>query len=625
VALGAADNRAKSGEATVERTRLVEVNFDQLIAPDGTPHSPQPDGILILNLFEDVTHTAVLERVDSNPGGGFTWLGHLQDVPWSQVTLVVHEGVMVGNVISPEGIFQVRYAGEGIHAVSEIDQSAFPPEMDPVPVVLEADEQDRATDSLAVDDGSIIDVLVVYTDDARWAAGGTTPMRNLITLAVAETNTSYENSGIIQRLNLVHMAEVSYSETGDMLAALKHLQNSSDGTLDSVHALRNSYYADEVVMIVENGGGSCGIAYLMSNVSATFAPWAFAVVDRGCATGYYTFGHELGHNMGARHDGYVDSETTPYPYSHGYVNVPGRWRTIMAYNTECSDWGVYCYRLQYWSNPGRTYGGNPMGTATADNHRTLNDTRVTVANFRAGAQIPNAPSDLSVVPFSKTRIDLAWSDNSPDETGFKIERSLTGAAGSWNEIGVVGANTTSYADEGLQAGTTYFYRVRATNGLRESAYSNVAYAATLIVGPLVYDMHVVDDDSAGESLGNGDGRAHCGERIELYVDLRNQGSLAAEGVTASISTSDPYVQWLYNTSSTYGGILAGVSGTNVDDFDAEISADTPHAHQIRFDLSVTANNGGPWSDSFSVRVYCADEFVYLPVISQGYTSGLDAQ
>ena len=68
-------------------------------------------------------------------------------------------------------------------------------------------------------------------------------------------------------------------------------------------------------------------------------------------------------------------------------------------------------------------------------------------------------------------LNLQWSDNSSNESGFKIERK-TGTGGSYSQIGTVGANVTSYNDAAIAGGSTYCYRVRAFNGAGDSGYSN---------------------------------------------------------------------------------------------------------------------------------------------------------
>lgn len=90
---------------------------------------------------------------------------------------------------------------------------------------------------------------------------------------------------------------------------------------------------------------------------------------------------------------------------------------------------------------------------------------------------PSAPSNLSTAATSSSQIDLSWSDNASNETGFKIERK-TGAGGAWSQIATTGANATSYSNTGLSASTQYFYRVRANNGAGDSGYSNEANATT---------------------------------------------------------------------------------------------------------------------------------------------------
>ncbi len=90
---------------------------------------------------------------------------------------------------------------------------------------------------------------------------------------------------------------------------------------------------------------------------------------------------------------------------------------------------------------------------------------------------PNAPTGLTATAFSSSQINLAWTDNSSNESGFKIERK-TGATGTYAEVATVGMNVTSYSDSGLTGETTYYYRVRSYNPNGASAYSNEANATT---------------------------------------------------------------------------------------------------------------------------------------------------
>ncbi|HDK81771.1 MAG TPA: M6 family metalloprotease domain-containing protein, partial [Nitrospirae bacterium] len=91
---------------------------------------------------------------------------------------------------------------------------------------------------------------------------------------------------------------------------------------------------------------------------------------------------------------------------------------------------------------------------------------------------PAAPSGLSAAAVSSSRIDLSWTDNSSNEVGFKIERSLTGGGTGFSQIASVGVNVTTFPSTGLSASTEYYYRVRAYNLVGDSAYSNEANATT---------------------------------------------------------------------------------------------------------------------------------------------------
>jgi hypothetical protein len=75
---------------------------------------------------------------------------------------------------------------------------------------------------------------------------------------------------------------------------------------------------------------------------------------------------------------------------------------------------------------------------------------------------PNAPTDLSAEPVSPIQIQLNWTDNADNETGFRIERK-EGAAGTYDEIATVSADVTTYSDTGRTPEVEYCYRVQAFN------------------------------------------------------------------------------------------------------------------------------------------------------------------
>jgi predicted phage tail protein len=120
---------------------------------------------------------------------------------------------------------------------------------------------------------------------------------------------------------------------------------------------------------------------------------------------------------------------------------------------------------------------------------------------------PIPPSALTAITASGTRINLAWTDNSTDEQGFRVERApdVAGAPGTFALITSPGANVTSYGNTGLANGTRYWYRVRAYNAAGSSAYTNVADATTLrlpnaptstqavAVGPLAVNVSWTDN------------------------------------------------------------------------------------------------------------------------------------
>ena len=116
---------------------------------------------------------------------------------------------------------------------------------------------------------------------------------------------------------------------------------------------------------------------------------------------------------------------------------------------------------------------NNVDSNTSLSGKTTTGGRINVLNSLP----PKVPSGLSATAASSSQIDLAWTDSSSDETGFKIERK-TGSGGIYAQIVTVTADVTSYNSTGLTASTTYYYRVRAYSSNGNSSYCSEANVTT---------------------------------------------------------------------------------------------------------------------------------------------------
>merc|ERR1719145_202403 len=278
-----------------------------------------------------------------------------------------------------------------------------------------------------------IDVMVVWTAKAECKrankpesctrnASTESGMRGLIDLAVEETNVAYANSGIPARLRLVHAAILpGYVEPG-FGDSLSQMRSQTDGQLDYIHTWREQYGADVVAMLIDDPQ-YCGLGYLGPRKDLMFSVTAW-----NCATGLYTFGHEIGHNFGCNHDkGTTNTCSNQAVYAYGYRDPQARFRSVMAYGCrtgQCdNNAGGYCTRAQMFSTPDIQYNGLPIGAADVDNARRINEKRVEVAGYlptRVGT--PSATPTSQPTPCNGKSVSVnIKTDNYPAETSWTIQ------------------------------------------------------------------------------------------------------------------------------------------------------------------------------------------------------------
>ena len=110
----------------------------------------------------------------------------------------------------------------------------------------------------------------------------------------------------------------------------------------------------------------------------------------------------------------------------------------------------------------------------------LRDETVAFADFSITEGEVNAtpvtPANLSTLVISDREINLTWDDNSDNETNFIIQKSLDGNV--WTTVDGVSADETSYSVKGLDASTTYYFRVRAESWNAYSDFTAATEATT---------------------------------------------------------------------------------------------------------------------------------------------------
>ncbi len=201
----------------------------------------------------------------------------------------------------------------------------------------------------------------------------------------------------------------------------------------------------------------------------------------------------------------------------------------------------------------RVYAFNAGGSSSyvSGNERTLPD-------------LPAAPSNLGFGSITNTSIQLTWTDNSNNEDGFEIHRSLS-AGGTFNLVATIGPNLTSYNNMGLTEDTEYFYRVYAfntggsstpVNGSATTLPDAPAAPSSLSTGTLTTNsiQLVWTDNSDNE------------EGFEIFRSLSNGGTYTSIGTTgpgvatfndAGLEDDTEYFYRVYAFNS--GGISAPAS------------------------------------------------------------------
>jgi hypothetical protein len=325
--------------------------------------------------------------------------------------VMTQDGDLVGSIEDFSERYELRSLSNGITAINEVSYTPFSEqEKDVIAPAIErvegtyddAPRDDERTSGMQapaqqyladetsviyptyVTEASEISVLFYYDDDLNSATAE-------IDYAMETANQVFIDSDIAISLVLGGAKEISLDNklsAGEALDLLKDREapfadadaDRSDAEADLIYIFRDADAEEDVC-----GRASLGVwkgRHYRSNSSGVVGITVTAESGATVQCGRYTFAHEVGHNLGSKHDRETeeadeDNDVAAYSYSYGY-RVSDVFKTVMSYGSEP--------RLGYFSDPSRSCAGYSCGVEadqpnSADNKKTFSTTGHLVASY----------------------------------------------------------------------------------------------------------------------------------------------------------------------------------------------------------------------------------------------------
>lgn len=407
---------------------------------------------------------------------------------------------------------------------------------------------------------SVVDIMVFFSNQTIASlSGGEVEAVAGTSNQVVIGNQGFISSGITNlQFNLVYARALDFNDGGNLSTDKDAISTSA-----SIQALRNQYRADLVSLFTTYGTGIGDQSKTSTNFSSDAA---YSAINYGYVIGYYSFLHEMGHNLGIRHDwGQYQSDAAdiadghrPCSWHHGYPNqaailagasgaLDRRWRTILSYTSPFSSAGLgNGYRINRWSNPSLLYTGDPMGieasasvTYPANEKFALERTGCKIAAYRTAIVYDTCPDP----PTGVTSQSICSGGNFSDIV-------VTGTAINWYAGPTFG--TPFILSTSVVAGT--YYASQTVNGCE---------SARLAVSVTIADCVSISGTISGNT-------SICsGNPIQLSIAFSGPGPWSGtlsdgisftSNVTPLLLTKYPMVNTTYTITTLTNGTTAATPG-----------------------------------------------------------------
>lgn len=356
------------------------------------------------------------------------------------------------------------------------------------------------TDNAATERGFRIDMCLVGTN----IGGGMCADESFFEIAVLEANqTTYENTGLIGS-SIYDYRVRSYNSVGvsgyvQARAFTPPVPSAPTGlratpvSSDRIDLAWNDVATETGYGLESCRGSTCTDFAPVASVAANVLTYRDDFLSPGTTYRYRVYAFNA--NGNSQYSTVITASSLPLEPPSGLTATPlasdrigltwtnnaPSWHRIII--QRCAGAGCSNFAAIDTLDTGTTFTNFGLAGSTSYSYRvytTLGATNSDFSNTATAltAAVPAAPSGLSATVVSSSQVNLAWLDNSLNETQFAIERCTGEACSNFTSLASVNANITTYTNGSLAGATTYRYRVRARDGGNFSSYSGIVTAST---------------------------------------------------------------------------------------------------------------------------------------------------
>ncbi|MEV6836271.1 reprolysin-like metallopeptidase [Streptomyces sp. NPDC051133] len=411
--------------------------------------------------------TAERDYYRKDTDGTVYWEGHDPKKPQDTVSLNII-GLCAKGPVTLDGVIEIGTKDylfsplpkrPGEYRLQEIDTTKLPPSGHPGDTVTlprsQRSESEQRAPKADPSHPVAIDVIVPYTPAAVTELGGVAEVQARIRYGVSQINKALAASHVPASVHVVHSYETPPSGVPNENAntMLNKLNNPGDQTLGApAHVNRELYGADLVALLasipIQNSSGS---ANLPLPVTSQTGEAAYSVTSVLSVKDWDNLGHEIGHNLGLRHDRQTVATNGelpppgPHDVNFGWITADHKYHTLMAYSTPCQP---TCRVINQYSNTFNvTPDGEALGNSSNNNAAVAQIATPLVSAYRASKVTNRHNLTLSVSPGGGGSVSV--SEYGPYDPGTQVTVTARAAAGytfaGWEVDGVRQSDpTTAY-------------------------------------------------------------------------------------------------------------------------------------------------------------------------------------